>query len=65
MAHRIVSVDPGSPAEKAGVRADDRLVGIDGKTVVDFLDYQEFSAERRLTLNLRRGDQKIDLKVKK
>ena len=65
MAHRIVSVDPGSPAEKAGVRVDDRLVGIDGKTVVDFLDYQEFSAERRLTLNLRRGEQKIDLKVKK
>ena len=26
MAHRIVSVDPGSPAEKAGVRVDDRLV---------------------------------------
>lgn len=65
MAHRIVSVDSGSPAEKAGVRAEDRLVGIDGKKVVDFLDFQEFSAERRLTLNLKRENVQIDIPIRK
>ena len=65
MAHRIVSVDPGSPAEKAGVCAGDRLVGIDGKIVVDFLDFQEFSAEKRLTLNVKRGDAEMNVPVRK
>ena len=41
MAHLIVSVDPGSPADRAGIRAGDRLTAIGGRAVVDFLDYQE------------------------
>ena len=50
MAHIITSVDPGSPAAKAGLRAGDALVRLNGQDVVDFLDYQALSAEHRVSV---------------
>lgn len=65
MSHIITSVDQRSPAAKAGVRAGDRLVSINGEVIVDFLDYQALSAERKLTLSLLRGDSQISVSVSK
>ena len=65
MSHIIASVDPGSPAERAGVRAGDRLVRINGEVVIDFLDYQALSAERRLTLTLLRDGEPLELRAVK
>ena len=65
MAHLIVSVDPGSPADRAGIRAGDRLTAIGGRAVVDFLDYQEYCAEKRLTVQLRRGEAELQFSIKK
>ena len=50
MAHIITSVDPGSPAAKAGLRAGDALVRLNGQDVVDFLDYQALSAEHHVSV---------------
>ena len=55
MSHLIVSVDPGSPAARAGVREGDRLARINGVVVVDFIDYQALSAQARLTVEVLRG----------
>ena len=65
MSHIIASVDPGSPAERAGVRAGDRLVRINGEVVIDFLDYQALSAERRLTLTVLRDGAELALRAAK
>ena len=65
MAHIITSVDPGSPAERAGVRAGDQLLRIDGTVVIDFIDYQALSARQRLSVQIRRDGRIVDLSVRK
>ncbi len=65
MSHLIVSVDPGSPAARAGIREGDRLMRIGGANVVDFIDYQALSAQRRLTVKVRRGEAELDFSIRK
>ena len=52
MAQTIVSVDAGSPAARAGIRAGDELLRINGECVVDLLDYEALCAEARLSRGL-------------
>ena len=65
MSHLIVSVDPGSPAARAGIREGDRLMRIGGANVVDFIDYQALSAQKRLTVRVRRGEAELDFSIRK
>ena len=65
MSHVIVSVDRGSPAARAGIRAGDRLTRISGVTVVDFIDYQALSVQRRLTVQVLRDGQTLDFPIRK
>ncbi len=65
MAQRIISVDPASPAKKAGILAGDELIAIGGEPVIDFLDYQALTAEKRLKITLKRNGEKIAVSVKK
>ena len=48
MSVRIFAVSAGSPAEKAGILADDRIISINGETITDEIDYQALSASARL-----------------
>ena len=52
MAAQITSVDPGSPAARAGVKAGERLRTINGHGIQDVLDYKFYSYDPRLTLTL-------------
>ena len=61
----ITGVEKGSPAEKAGISAGDRLVSIGGKTITDVLDYRFYMCEKNLTLTLRRGEEEFSVKIKK
>ena len=65
MSHLIVSVDPNSPAARAGIRPGDRLARIDGVAVIDFIDYQALSAQSRLTVQVVRGGAPVDFAVRK
>lgn len=65
MSHVITSVDPHSPAARAGIRAGDRLARINGVVVIDFIDYQALTAQRRLTVRVDRGGEALDFPVRK
>ncbi|MGQ9532303.1 MAG: DUF512 domain-containing protein [Desulfotomaculales bacterium] len=62
----IASVAAGSPAERAGIAAGDRLLAVNGHPLHDFLDYQFFTAERKLRLRvLKRDGRQEELAVDK
>ena len=65
MSHIITSVDGRSPAAKAGIRAGDRLSRIGGEYVVDFLDYQALTAQRKLTVTVLRDGREMDFSITK
>lgn len=57
MSNRIVSVDADSPA-KNKVRAGDTLLAVNGKEIIDVLDYKFYTYDSRLVLTLRGEDEK-------
>lgn len=65
MAQTITSVDARSPAAKAGLRAGDEILSIGGEPVIDFLDYQALTAEKRLEIVFRRDGQLKRLSLRK
>ena len=58
MASKIVSVDAGSPAERAGLRAGETLIQIDGTAIRDVLDYKFYSYDAALHLQVLEADGK-------
>lgn len=56
MPSKIVSVDEGSPAERAGIGAGSSLLSIDGQPVRDVLDYKFYSYDSRLCLEIADAD---------
>ena len=59
-------VEPGSPAEKAGIRPGDAIVALDGKEKPDWQDVQNTiltSPGRRLAIAIDRAGKRLDLTV--
>ncbi|MCL5036283.1 MAG: DUF512 domain-containing protein [Chloroflexi bacterium] len=54
----ISGVDPGSPADIAGVRPGDRLLAVNGHKVSDIVDYLYYNADDKIRLTLLRGSRK-------
>lgn len=66
MKHVITAVDPGSLAERSGVRAGWSLTGIDGRNVFDIVDYELFTSAEALTLDLEdENGKKHSVQIKK
>ncbi len=49
---RVAAVDPGSPAERAGIRAGEKLLRINGKGIRDTVDFYFHGARDRLRVDL-------------
>lgn len=52
MASAILSVDPGSPAHRAGIQPGETLIKIDGAPIRDVLDLKFYGYDARLTLTI-------------
>ena len=48
--HRIVSVDPDSPAYDAGIEAGDFLLSVNGEPIIDIIDYEQLTANEEITV---------------
>ncbi|HCU32760.1 MAG TPA: radical SAM protein, partial [Ruminococcaceae bacterium] len=57
MAVQIMSVAPGSPADRAGIRPGEMLLEINQNPIEDILDYQFYMTDRKLKINLLGIDQ--------
>lgn len=61
----ITSVDKHSYAEKAGIRAGDKLVSVNGYEIHDVLDYRFYITEKKLALVIERDGEKKTVSIKK
>ena len=61
----VSRVDPGSPAEKAGIRVGDLVREINGKRILDVLDYQFHTAENRLRFVVERDGELLSIPLRK
>ncbi len=62
----IASVLPGSPAEQAGLQANDKVLAVDGHTIQSITDIQAFTRahlDQPLTLSVQRGSQTVLITV--
>jgi C-terminal processing protease CtpA/Prc len=63
----IHQVATGGPADQAGLKPGDYLVGVDGKPFSDVMELQgnakDYVPGRKIVLNVVRGDEQIDLPV--
>lgn len=48
----IASVEPGSPADRAGLRPGETVLAADGSAIVDVIDWQWYSAENEVSLSV-------------
>ena len=61
----ITSIDPRSPAERAGVRVGETLRAINGHTVVDVLDYRFYGYDSETTLTLEQDGHERTVTIRK
>ena len=62
---KCVAVDEGSPAARAGIEPGDVLVSVNAHEINDVLDYDFYTAERRLELITERGGELSRLTLRK
>ena len=53
---KIQSIDPGSPAHRAGLRPGETVTQVNGHAIVDVLDYKFYTYDHSLELVLRAAD---------
>ncbi|HEV7688604.1 MAG TPA: DUF512 domain-containing protein [Acidimicrobiia bacterium] len=62
---RVVAVEPGSPAERAGLRPGDELVTLNGEAPRDVIRYRVLADEAVVDLDVRRGGLERAVRVEK
>ena len=62
---KITAVARHSRAARAGIRAGDELIAIDGNEITDVLDYRFFLADEEITLSLSRGGVPYTVSIRK
>jgi len=62
---RVVAVEPGSPAARAGLRPDDEIRSIDGEVPRDVIRWQLLTDEPEVRLSIDRAGERIETVVRK
>ena len=62
---RIYAVTAGSPADKAGILPDDRIISINDVPVLDEIDYQSLSAGKYLKIQIEHNGTVTDVIIRK
>lgn len=62
-AGRVESVIPGSVADEVGIRPGDRIIAVDGRPIIDALDFQFRAQQSRVTLEVARGERVENIDV--
>lgn len=62
MSVKIMSVIPRSPADKAGVKSGDMLIKVNDNEINDVLDYQFYTSDKKLIIELDRRTVKVNKK---
>lgn len=63
----IYKVEPGTPADKAGIKVGDKLVSINGEKLIYFAELESYFAkepDREHEFGIKRGDELINVKLK-
>lgn len=64
---RILEIEPNSPADKAGLKANDQIVKFDGRTIVKTSDFDDQLFKKspgdKVAVEVRRGDKTLTLNV--
>ena len=61
---KIQSVIPGSPADKAGIKAGDVLLSVGGERVCDVLDYRFYGTDANAEVTLSRDGEEMTFKLR-
>ncbi len=61
----VVSVEPGSPADRAGLLAGDEVVTLNGRQPRDIIEWRQLTDEEEVEVGVRRGGLAFDLLVTK
>jgi len=62
---RVIGVESGSLADKAGILPEDILISVNGSDIVDVLDYRFYIASEKIVLSIHRGNDIFDTVIKK
>ena len=62
---KIIGVEPGSRASRAGILAGDTLISINGNEISDVLDYRFYLTEKSVDICLGRGGEKHNVLIRK
>lgn len=65
MPHTITAVLPDSIAEQLEIVPGDALVSINGRRVIDWIDYEAFCCTEEMSLVILRGDEEIEYELEK
>lgn len=61
----ITGTEPGSPSEKAGIRAGDVLISLNGNEICDVLDYRFYMFEDNISVEYSRDGKALGTRIKK
>lgn len=61
----IAAVAPGSLGERAGLRAGDELLTINGRRLRDAIDVRYYASDERLVLGVRRGGETLSVEIER